>query len=183
MKTRIMLIHICCGPCLIYPLEELQAQGYTVHGYYCNPNTFPFAEYERRRHTAAHYAAENNCTFLAEEYRPEEFEETIGSVVCSPHRCLKCWQLRLRATAAYAYANGFPVFTTTLLVSPYQDTMAIKTLAEAAAGEAGVKFYFRDFREGFRQAQQVARHKEMYRQKYCGCRFSLAERGERVTVS
>lgn len=43
-----ILMHICCGPCSIYPLQVLRAQGFEVTGYFYNPNIHPYREYLQR---------------------------------------------------------------------------------------------------------------------------------------
>jgi predicted adenine nucleotide alpha hydrolase (AANH) superfamily ATPase len=86
--------------------------------------------------------------------------------------------MRLQETVSFAKQNGFEAFTTTLLGSPYQDHGVIKEICEGLSRASGVKFYYKDFRLGFRDAHESAREKGMYCQKYCGCAFSLAEREE-----
>ena len=78
-------------------------------------------------------------------------------------------------TAKLAKEKGFDYFSTTLLVSPYQQHDVIIKTCEDKARKYGVKFYYHDFREGFRKGQQMARDIGLYRQKYCGCIFSLDE--------
>ena len=78
--------------------------------------------------------------------------------------------------ARYAAGHGFTHFSTTLLVSPYQDHEAIRRTAEALGARYGVGFLYRDFRPGFRQGQAKARELGLYMQKYCGCVFSEEER-------
>jgi len=92
-------------------------------------------------------------------------------------RCYRCFQLRLDKSCSFAIQNGFDYFTTTLLVSPYQEQQSIKEIGEGLCRSQKVKFFFYDFREGFRQAQKEAKELGLYRQKYCGCFYSLKERG------
>ena len=179
MSTR-ALVHVCCGPCFIHPLQQLRDAGYDPHAYFYNPNIFPSQEYDRRCDGARQYAADQVCEFVAEDYQPDQYETARGVEATAPRRCVKCWELRLRRTARYAAEHGFSVFTSTLLVSPYQDINVINSLGEQAAQEAGVTFYPQDFRSGFRAAQKTARELNMYRQNYCGCRFSWEERNQRV---
>ena len=47
--------------------------------------------------------------------------------------------------------------------------------AKKAAAEYGVDFFYRDFRPGYREGQNMAREDGLYRQKYCGCILSLDE--------
>ena len=70
----------------------------------------------------------------------------------------------------------FTAFSTTLLVSPYQDHDGICRAAERLAEQYGVPFLYRDFRPGFRQGQAAARERGLYMQKYCGCVFSEEDR-------
>lgn len=84
----------------------------------------------------------------------------------------------MRSTAQFAKENGFDAFTTTLLGSPYQDHEALKEICGDVAERSGIKFYYDDFRTGFRAAQKKARSKGIYIQNYCGCVFSEKERIE-----
>ena len=80
--------------------------------------------------------------------------------------------MRLKKTAGEAKNNGFSHFTTTLLVSPYQDQELLKKLGNEAGLEAGIEFYYEDFRPGFRKTHDEAKLKGIYCQKYCGCIYS-----------
>ena len=91
-------------------------------------------------------------------------------------RCAYCYRVRMEETARYAAEHGFDSFTTSLLISPYQNHEAICAVARAMGGEYGVEFLYRDFRPLFREGQQFARDHGFYMQKYCGCIFSEEER-------
>lgn len=91
-------------------------------------------------------------------------------------RCAYCYQVRMEETARYAAEHGFDSFTTSLLISPYQNHEAICAVARAMGGEYGVEFLYRDFRPLFREGQQFARDHGFYMQKYCGCVFSEEDR-------
>lgn len=175
-----ILLHICCGPCLIYPLKRLNDQSFKVKGFYYNPNIFPISEFNRRREAVAALSKDLQFEVGYSEYLPSEFSEAIGVNLSAPERCKHCWKLRLSRTALYAKENGFDAFTSTLLVSPYQDQELLKELGNQVAGEAGVSFYYEDFRVGFRQAHEEARNKGIYCQKYCGCSYSELERHARI---
>lgn len=174
-KDLRVLLHVCCGPCAIYPLKELRGEGHAVHGFFFNPNIHPYTEYRRRRETLAAYAeSENWPLILPREYPVEEYFRLVA--FRESERCRFCYYLRLRQTAGAAKRGGFDAFTTTLLVSPFQKHDLLREVGEAVAAEYGVPFFYRDFRAGFREG--VARSKElgMYRQQYCGCVFSEKER-------
>jgi predicted adenine nucleotide alpha hydrolase (AANH) superfamily ATPase len=105
-----------------------------------------------------------------------EVEAQTVNVPPFPDRCRSCYELRLEKTAEQARANGFEAFTTTLLISPYQDIEGIETIGQTLAEKYNVQFYFRDFRPYFREAMTLAKELGLYRQKYCGCIFSREER-------
>ena len=75
----------------------------------------------------------------------------------------------------YAKENGYQSFSTSLLVSPYQNHEAIIEAAKRAAEKYAVRFDYTDWRPNFRAGQNMAREDGLYRQKYCGCIFSLED--------
>jgi hypothetical protein len=91
--------------------------------------------------------------------------------------------MRLEKTAAVAVANGFPAFTTTLLISPYQKHDLLRKTGEETALHKGVEFYYEDFRTGFRESQQLSRELDLYHQKYCGCVYSEWERFGKIDIA
>ena len=85
----------------------------------------------------------------------------------------------MKKCAKFAKENGFEAFTTTLLGSPYQNHETLKSICDDIAKSAGIKFYYDDFRPGFKKAQGAAKSKGIYRQNYCGCLFSEREKIEK----
>jgi hypothetical protein len=169
-----ILLHVCCAPCLIYPLEALESKGFKVSGFFYNPNIHPFSEYTNRKQALA--VLREDIEVLFPEYKPEEFFQAVNLKETNPGRCLICWELRLRKTAKVGKESGCTHFTTTLLVSPYQDQEALKDIGSNIAKEEGINFYYEDFRPGFRKAHDAAKAKGIYCQKYCGCIYSEMER-------
>jgi len=90
-------------------------------------------------------------------------------------RCRLCYRLRLEEAATVAAQNGYEGLSTTLAVSPYQFTDVIRQELERACGRAGVQPYFEDYRPYYDEATRISRELQMYRQNYCGCRFSIRE--------
>ena len=169
-----ILLHICCAPCLIYPLKQLKTKGFEVEGLFYNPNIHPFSEYRSRKQAIADLGEDVKVSFP--DYNPAEFFQAVNGKEYGRERCSICWKLRLKKTAEEARRNDFTHFTTTLLVSPYQDQELLKKLGDEAGSEAGVEFYYEDFRPGFRKAHDEAKLKGIYCQKYCGCIYSEMER-------
>jgi len=171
-----LLLHICCAPCLIYPIAQLKQKGFAVTGFFYNPNIHPFSEYNNRKQALEMVSQKYNIEVIYPEYMPQEFFQAVNLKENSPQRCRLCWSMRLGFSAKYAKEKGFTHFTTTLLVSPYQDQEALKEIGNKAAGAYGVEFYYEDFRTGFRAAHDKAKSEGIYCQKYCGCIYSEIER-------
>ena len=168
-----LLVHMCCGPCSVYPVSVLQEEGIGFEGYFYNPNIHPKEEFLRRKENVERIGQMKNIPITyAEDFMQENWEQYKGT---EEQRCSMCYSLRLDRTAARAKAEGFDAFTTTLLVSPYQKHELIRALGEKFAAKYGIAFYYRDFRPGFRQGQQQAKEMGLYRQKFCGCIVSFRE--------
>jgi predicted adenine nucleotide alpha hydrolase (AANH) superfamily ATPase len=170
-----LLLHSCCGPCSIYPIETLLSQNYDIEGLFYNPNIHPYTEYKQRMDAAKHVYNKYNLNLnVIDEYNISNFIKNCAFK--ESDRCKLCYTLRLHRAAKEAKEKGFDAFTTSLLVSPYQKHEFIKQVGEEAAEQNGVNFLYFDFREGFREGQAKAREMDIYRQKYCGCIFSEEER-------
>ena len=167
-----LLLHTCCGPCLIYPLKRVREKGFEPEIYYFNPNIYPFVEFVRRKEALEKLRQSTDFKVIYPEYDAAEFNLAIAETPQSPQRCYNCWALRLRRSAQFAKDNKFDSFSTTLLVSPFQDHNALKEIGDKVARDEGIEFYYEDFREGYRTARQEAKEKGIYCQKYCGCTYS-----------
>lgn len=165
-----LLLHMCCGPCAIYPASVIQEEGIYLEGLFFNPNIHPLDEFVRRKENVEIFAEHNNIPVTySDDYREADWIKFSGT---SEERCSMCYNLRLEETARIAKEGGFDAFSTTLLVSPYQKHDFIRELGEKLGQIYGVDFYYNDFRKGFRQGQQKAKEMGLYRQKFCGCIIS-----------
>ena len=172
MKT---LLHICCAPCSVACIEQLREEKIEFDGFWYNPTIHPFTEYKLRRDTLCDFAREEHFKLiLDDEYGLRKFASATYPTF--QNRCSYCYDWRLSRTAEYAKQNGYDSFSTTLLISPYQNHELIVELANKYAEQYGIEFLYRDFRPRFRDGQSKAREKGMYMQKYCGCVFSEEER-------
>jgi len=115
-----------------------------------------------------------------DEYNLEEFlRNTVGTdfkSVPKYERCNYCYSSRLEATAQAAKENDFDYFSSSLLYSKYQEHETIKKIGFTLADKYGVKFYYDDFRTGWKEGVKESKEMGLYRQQYCGCIFSEKER-------
>lgn len=172
-----LLVHSCCAPCAIYPFEVLREEGFSsVEGFFYNPNIHPYTEYMARKMALEEYARKYKIRIFFHKYDMKNFFRQVAGYEEFGIRCKICWRMRLEETALFAAQNGYSHFTTTLLISPYQDQKIIKAIGEEVARAHNVTFVSRDFRNGFRESQDKAKEEGLYKQKYCGCVFSEMER-------
>jgi len=170
MRDERLLLHICCGPCAVYPVECLQEAGIDFTGMYYNPNIHPKEEFSKRRENLQKLSELKGCEVIYyDDFDQKGWEDFTGE---EESRCRMCYSVRFEETAKQAAEQGYTAFSTTLLVSPYQRHDMIVEICERLAEKYRIKFYYQDWREGFRKGQNAAREYGLYRQKYCGCILS-----------
>ena len=183
-----LLLHSCCAPCSSAVLERL-SRHFRITVFYYNPNIEPSAEYQKR--TAEHKRFLTLCRdvmpagFRQGPYDPESFERIARGREQEREggsRCRLCYELRLRRTAETAKREGFDYFATTLSVSPYKDAQALNEIGARLAEEYGVPYLFSDFKKknGYLRSIELSRQYGLYRQDFCGCRYSRMARLSRA---
>lgn len=180
-----ILLHSCCGPCSSSVLELL-SKYFDVTVLWYNPNLYPEAEYNKRLETQKQLIdaiAEDGvqAKLLVEPWRSEDYFSRIKGLENEPEegkRCLECFKIRLDETARIASERGFEWFCTTLTVSSRKDAVAINAIGREAEAKYGVKWLPSEFkkREGNHRSIILSEKYGLYRQEYCGCVFSLANR-------
>jgi predicted adenine nucleotide alpha hydrolase (AANH) superfamily ATPase len=173
-----LLLHTCCGPCLAGSLAALDGEGISPALFWYNPNIHPWTEYRARRDCLRAFAKGRGLDLIMiDEYGLRPFLRGTGGVFEDRQgRCSFCYRLRLERTAAAAREGAYDCFSSTLLISPYQNHEAVRETGEDLAARYGTGFFYRDFRPFFREGQKYAREQGFYMQKYCGCIFSEEER-------
>lgn len=172
-----ILLHACCAPCSVSVVEWLKKASFEPTIFWFNPNINPFVEFKMRKQALEQFAKSQELEFVdGGHYNFKKFLLSLNGKFNFKTRCQSCYFLRLRASVEFAKKNGFKSFSTTLLVSPYQNHNQIISLAESLAKGFNLEFFYFDFRQFFRQGQQKARQLGLYMQKYCGCIFSEEER-------
>ena len=173
-----LLLHACCGPCACYPAEKLLADGKAFDILYFNPNIHPYKEFKRRLNALRELCEKKRYKLIVDKSYP--LEDCVRGMLAEPTiRCAYCYGVRMRYAARYAKENGYDAFSTTLLVSPYQKHELIIQMAEEAAKEFDIPFYYEDFRAGYQRGVDISLELELYRQPYCGCVFSERDRYEK----
>lgn len=182
--TPSLLLHSCCAPCSSYTIEYL-SKYFSITVLYYNPNISEQKEYEKRKAEQIRLInsleTKNKVSFLDCEYNSAEFFETAkGYEKCREggERCFRCYRLRLEKTACLARENGFDYFCTTLSISPLKNAQKINEIGYELENEYGILWLPSDFkkREGYKRSIELSKEFNLYRQNYCGCIYSRAER-------
>jgi len=174
-----LLMHMCCGPCACICIQRLQAEGWNITGYYMNPNIQPLAEYLRRREAAGQCAEHFGIPMV---YGDEAWDLTawlrqVQGRDTPPERCGWCVSSRMEGAFAKARELGCTHFFSSLLYSRYQPHEAIREAGERLSGQdGGPLFLYRDFRPDWQAGIDLSIELGLYRQPYCGCVYSEAER-------
>ncbi len=174
-----LLLHCCCGPCALTTADHLRTPETTVVGWFCNPNIYPAAEWARRSAAMTAAAEAAGLAMLPDGPRMGRVDFLLSLARSGGSRCRACYRLRLGPTARVAAEQGFEAFSSTLLISPYQDLDVIDQVGREAGAAAGIRFCFADLRSKYRESCERSAGLGLYRQNYCGCLFSALERATR----
>ena len=178
-SSNSLLLHVCCGPCAIMPITRLLDEGFAVTAWFMNPNIHPLAEYLRRREAAGQCAERLGVPII---YADETWDVTswlraVAGRDTPPARCAYCCESRMEAAFAFAAQQGFAHVSSSLLYSRYQPHDVIRAAGERLATQNGApRFIYRDFREDWQEGIDRSKDMELYRQPYCGCIYSEADR-------
>jgi predicted adenine nucleotide alpha hydrolase (AANH) superfamily ATPase len=175
-----LLLHCCCAPCSSSVLEQLTDHFY-VTVYFYNPNIYSEEEYIKRKRELerliAEQPAKRSVAFTSGPYEPEKFEAIAAGLEDEPERgsrCHRCYRLRLEAAGREASRIGADYFTTTLSVSPLKDAEVLNSIGASVSEMCHVPYLFSDFKkkDGFLRSIRLSEEYHLYRQDYCGCRYS-----------
>lgn len=181
ISRKSILLHSCCAPCSSYVIELL-LNDFDITVLYYNPNIFPKEEYLKRKKEQIRLIKELNnkyVNFIDCDYDNEVFEKTIIGLEhlkegCK--RCEECILLRMKKTALLSL-NKYDFFGTTLTVSPHKNSKMINEIGKELEEEYDVRFLYSDFKkkDGYKKSIEISKGHNLYRQNYCGCKYSLRE--------
>ncbi len=170
-----LLLHMCCAPCAIYPVQRLRQADFNIMGFFYRHNIHPYTECMRRQQALETFAGQADVKVIYQKgYELEDFLRNVA--YRESQRCTYCYHARLTASAKLAKRGKFDYFSTTLLYSKFQKHEQIKAIGESVGREHGVAFYYQDFRPGWKEGIILSKEQGLYRQSYCGCIYSEKER-------
>jgi len=173
-----LLLHICCAPCATYISSVRLLSRFRLTWFFHNPNLVSQEEYDKRLKYVKLMATKFSIPLIVAPYEHKAWCELVKGRELDPERgvrCRLCYSDRLRATVKLARSKKFDFFATSLSLSPYKDKEAIAAISKKLAIEIGVKFLDEDFQtdNAYYKSQELAKELGMYRQKFCGCEYSI----------
>ncbi len=177
-----LLLHACCGICSLSVLEKLK-NYFSITVLYYNPNIYPKEEYDLRLDVLKKVIQKTDANIQLMEtiYNEEEFNNIAAGYEEEKEggsRCSRCYNLRLEKTAIIAKEKNFDYFTTTLSVSPYKNSEILNKIGKALEKKYSVNYLYSDFKkkDGYKRSNELAKMYNLYRQDYCGCKYSFNEK-------
>lgn len=175
-----ILLHSCCAPCLT-STSEILSNDYEVVPFWFNPNIEPEEEHGKRLEAFEHFCElKQYKPKIIDDYQTDnntwhKFVEGLEQEPEGGARCEKCIRFRLEKTAQFAKGKGFKIFATTLSVSPHKNDEMINRIGEEVAKKYGVEYFTANFKKdgGYARSVELSKEYGLYRQKYCGCRYSV----------
>lgn len=181
-----LFLHSCCGPCSSYVIEYL-SNYFKITIYYYNPNISEKTEFNKRLEEQKRIVRELPTKYKVDviegNFDNDRYEEIIKGLENEPEggsRCYKCYKLRMEETAKMAKKLGYDYFTTTLSISPYKNANWINEIGEELEKEYDIKYLYADFKKknGYKRSIELSRIYNLYRQDYCGCKYSIRNKIE-----
>ena len=179
-----LLLHACCAPCSSYCIEYL-SQYFEITIFYYNPNIdtndeldYRYSELER---SIKEFKTKYPVHLVNVGYLKEEYDDIVKGLENEPERglrCLKCYRLRLEKSFEYAKDNNFDYITTTLTLSPHKNSKIINEIGSELEKLYGVPYLYSDFkkRDGYKRSIVLSHEYNLYRQDYCGCKYSKRDK-------
>ncbi len=191
-KGRTLLLHSCCAPCSSAVLERLRT-FFRITVFFYNPNISWEEEYQKRVAEQIRLITYFNelpdveageaypIAYIEGDYEPARFFEATKGLEKEPEggaRCEKCFELRLGEAVAKAAEIGADFVTTTLTISPLKNAPLLNAIGERLAMDYRMRWLPSDFKKknGYKRSIELSAEHDLYRQDYCGCAFSKAER-------
>lgn len=184
-----LLLHACCAPCSSYVTEYLEPH-FDLTVFFYNPNIAPEEEFKKRYSELVRFIGERfegRIEIICPPYDQRDFLSAVNGLTDLPEggeRCVKCYSLRLEATARVASKLGIPWYCTTLSVSPYKNADALYEIGSGIGEKYGVRYLPSDFKkkDGYKRSIELSREFGLYRQDFCGCPYSEKEARDRRTA-
>ena len=180
LEPKKLLLHSCCAPCSSACIERL-TNFFDITILYYNPNIEPYEEYLKRKKEEIRFIKEypniHKLDIIDCDYDNDLFLNIATGLEEEPERgkrCLKCYNLRMEYTAKKAKELGYDYFATTLTLSPLKDSQILNKIGYALSKKYDISYLPSDFKKqnGYKRSIELSKEYNLYRQNFCGCKYS-----------
>ena len=186
-----LLLHVCCGPCSTYPLTLL-CPLFDVTIMFNNSNIYPHEEEQKRlgelKKVIEYYKRDfgYEINLIETKYDNDSFNvdlEPYKDLSEGQIRCFICFEKRMDEAFKYADVNGFDYFTTVMSVSRFKNSQKLNEIGEKLQSKyKHTKYLYADFKKknGEFIGKDLSLKYGLYRQQYCGCKYTYEKYLERT---
>ncbi len=176
-----LLLHACCAPCSSYTIELLR-NYFDITIFYSNDNIYPKTEYDKRLDEITRFIKNfPDIKLISDGYNGDDYNNIVSGYEHlgeKSKRCYLCYKLRLTKTVLMAKKLNFDYFSTTLSISPYKIERWINEIGYELEKEYGINYLYSNFKkeDGYKKSIELSKKYNLYRQDYCGCKYSIEEK-------
>ncbi len=172
-----ILVHACCAPDALGSFESFFMDFFPIF-FFFNPNIHPEGEYRKRSEEMLRVGELLGVEVIFGDYLPERWFYNVRALKNEKEgglRCNICIAVRLYETSLKAKELKISYFSTTLTISPKKNVEIVNRIGRMIGKKEGVEFIEKVLRKkgGFEKSASLSRKYDLYRQKYCGCIYSL----------
>jgi len=174
-KIKLILMS-CCAPCSCGAITQLvngeipDVEDFIVM--FFNPNIFPETEYQKRLQEQIKFCKNLNVKYVVGDYNHDDWKQAISGLENEPERgarCSKCFAFRFCYAQDFAIKNGYNAIASVFGVSRFKSQAQVDSSANSVCNT--IPYLPIKWNEQLRQ--KINHESNFYRQKYCGCEFSL----------
>lgn len=182
-----LLLQACCAPCSSSVLLLLM-ETFKVTLFFNGHNIYPYEEYLKREKEIKRIVEFVNRDYNGDielviiEPDIEQMQQRLSFGADQKEggtRCQACYAIRFKETCDYAVQNNFQYVSTVMTISRQKCSEKINTVAEKVVlSYPSLIYLYSDFkkRKGIDKANELCKAYDIYKQNYCGCKYSLRDR-------
>ena len=180
MSGHKLILMSCCAPCSAGAIKQLaDGEIENIDDFivmFFNPNIFPESEYQKRLSEQIKYCEKLGVKYVIGDYDHDAWRDAVCGLENEPERgarCSKCFAFRFCYAREYAKKHGFNAIASVFGVSRHKDQSQVDNAGEQSCSE--IKYLAIHYPKFLQNNYfiKINRESDFYRQKYCGCEFSI----------
>lgn len=174
-----LLLYTCCAPCVLPILEHLKDKNFDIALYFSNSNILSKEEFDKRFVDVKKVADIYGCQVIIDKYDHQEWLDCLRKNLPKDlkeyqenfERCIECLNFRTQKMKKYLLSNRFDMVSSTFLISLFKDTKKVEKWMNGFG--IPVLLFDIDKKDFYKQGIELSKKYDIYRQRFCGCEFSV----------